>query len=248
MKAYLINLDRNVDRLESASRQLKAIDIEFERISAVDGHALTDDERKRLMARFHARMARHNPLTRGELGCALSHAAIWRKMIEGRIPVALVLEDDVQFSDKFKRALARVTEAMDVDRPQVYLFFDGRLNRFTGLEEEVPESIEHLKGMRLRRVWCSEAYVVTLPAARNMLRANYPVVTPIDWWGRWAWRGLIEVYRVHPLTARQKQETYPSDVTPVKPSIGRGWKFLWWKMCRVPEKIIDELYWIVLKR
>lgn len=247
MKAYLINLDRNIDRLESASGQLGAQGIDFERFPAVDGSALTNEDRKQVMARFHARMARHNPLTKGEIGCALSHAAIWRKMIEGRISAALILEDDVHLSDKFKRALDRVVESMDVTRPQVYLFFDGRLNQFSGLDD-ASEFIEQLKGRRLKRVWCSEAYVVTLPAARNMLRANYPVVTPIDWWGRWARRGLIEVYRVHPLTARQKQETYPSDVTPVKPSIGGGWRLLWWMMCRVPEKIIDELYWIVLKR
>lgn len=247
MKTYLINLDRNADRLESASRELRAQGIDFERFPAVDGSVLADDERKRVLARFHARMARHNPLTKGELGCALSHAAIWRKMIEEDVAVALVVEDDVQFSDRFGRALERVTESMDVTRPQVYLFFDGGLNRFTGSDDD-PESIDHLTGARLRRVWCSEAYVVTLPAARNMLRANYPVVTPIDWWGRWAWRGLIEVYRVRPLTARQKQEDYPSDVTPVKPSIGKGWRFLWWKACRVPEKIIDELYWLVLRK
>lgn len=247
MKAYLINLDRNIDRLESASRQLSAQGIDFERFPAVDGSALTNEDLNHVLARFHARMARHNPLTKGEIGCALSHAAIWRKMIEGRISAALILEDDVHLSDKFKRALDRVVESMDVTRPQVYLFFDGRLNQFSGLDD-ASEFIEQLKGSRLKRVWCSEAYVVTLPAARNMLRANYPVVTPIDWWGRWARRGLIDVYRVHPLTARQKQETYPSDVTPVKPSIGRGWRLLWWTMCRIPEKIIDELYWIVLKR
>lgn len=247
MKVYLINLDRNADRLESASRQLGAQGIDFERFPAVDGSALTDEDLKRVMARFHARMARHNPLTKGELGCALSHAAIWRKMIEGQIPVALVLEDDVQLSDKFRRALARVTETMDVGRPQVYLFSDGRFRPFAETDG-VPESIERLEGQRLKKAWCAEAYVMTLPAARNVYRVNYPIVTMNDWWDRWARRGLIELYRVYPLTARQKQDTYPSDVTPVKPSIGRGWALLWWTMCRIPEKIIDELYWIILKR
>lgn len=247
MKVYLINLERNVDRLQSASRQLGAQGIDFERFSAVDGSALTNADRKRVMARFHARMARHNPLTKGELGCALSHAAIWRKMIEGQIPVALVLEDDVQLSDRFTRALARVTESMDVDRPQVYLFSDGRFRPFAETDG-VPESIERLEGPRLKKAWCAEAYVMTLPAACSVYRVNYPIVTMNDWWDRWARRGLIELYRVYPLTARQKQETYPSDVTPVKPSIGKGWAFLRWMMCRIPEKIIDELYWLVLKR
>lgn len=247
MKAYLINLDRNIDRLESAARQLEALGIRYERFPAVDGSALTDDDRRRVMARFHARMARHNPLTKGELGCALSHAAIWRKMIEERLPVALVFEDDVQLSDEFTRALARVAESVDVGRAQVYLFSDGRFRPFAETDG-APESVERLEGARLDKAWCSEAYVMTLPAARNLLAANYPIVTPIDWWGRWGKRGLVEVYRAYPLTARQKRETYPSDVTPVQPSIGRGWRFLWWVMCRVPEKIIDELYWMVLKK
>lgn len=247
MKAYLINLERNVDRLKSASRQLEALGIRYERFPAVDGSALTDDDRKRVMARFHARMARHNPLTKGELGCALSHAAIWRKMVEERIPVALVFEDDVQLSDGFTRALARVTESVDVGRAQVYLFSDGLFRPFAETDG-VSESIERLEGPRLKLVWGTEAYVMTLPAARNLLGANYPIVTPTDWWDRWGRRGLVEVHRVYPLTARQKRESYPSDVTPVQPSIGKGWRYLWWMTCRVPEKIIDELYWRLLRR
>jgi len=87
IKAYLINLDRSPGRLEFMQAQFDALGLAVERVSGVDGSAidLTPYQGSRL--------------TPGEVGCFLSHRAIWQKLVDSSEERALVMEDDVRLSD-----------------------------------------------------------------------------------------------------------------------------------------------------
>lgn len=242
MKTFLINLDRNKDRLDVADRQLADLGISYERFPAVSGRDLTAEERSRHVARFHARMARLDKLTPGEVGCTLSHMFIFKKMIDESIPVALIFEDDLELSDKFPYALKKVESELEVDAPQVYLF--------TGRQDENVRDIANpdFRIVAVASALRADAYVITLPAAKAIWAANYPVVTMNDWWGRWRKRGLIELYRVLPTSSTQRQMEFVSDVTPNKRAPLQGLKWILWKVVRIPCVIIDWLYWWILKR
>lgn len=45
-------------------------------------------------------------LTKGEVGCFLSHFNIWKKVVELQQQQVLVLEDDVRFQPDFKSHLS----------------------------------------------------------------------------------------------------------------------------------------------
>ncbi|WP_164736698.1 glycosyltransferase family 25 protein [Pararhodobacter zhoushanensis] len=97
---YVINLDGSADRLASASAQLHAAGLTFERVPAFDGRGLTVAEFPDYdAARARAYMGR--PLRGGEIGCYLSHLRAARRVAESGALVGIVLEDDVQLSPDF---------------------------------------------------------------------------------------------------------------------------------------------------
>jgi glycosyl transferase family 25 len=78
MNVYLINLDRNPDRLAHMRNQLNGI--AFERLSALDGSNQPPTAKG---------------LTRFELACLESHKVAWRKFLHGPESQACFLEDDL---------------------------------------------------------------------------------------------------------------------------------------------------------
>ncbi|WP_160011831.1 glycosyltransferase family 25 protein [Rhizobium sp. 18055] len=101
---FLINLDRAEDRLASMVDQLDALEMPFERISAVDGKAL------QLVAQTYDEAGyrrRHGRLTNpGEVGCYLSHVECARRLLDSSHEFALVLEDDLVLPDNLSVVIA----------------------------------------------------------------------------------------------------------------------------------------------
>lgn len=95
MKAYLINLDRSPGRLEFMRAQFEALGLAVERVPAVDGSAID-------LAPYAG-----SKLGPGEIGCFLSHRAIWKKLVDSGEERALVFEDDVRLSAALPELLAR---------------------------------------------------------------------------------------------------------------------------------------------
>ncbi len=231
MKAFLINLDRHPDRLASAQSQLVRAGIDFERVPAVDGSALSPSERRAAVSRFRAVLAHGRLYTPGQIGCTLSHHAIYRRMVAENIPAALIFEDDIVLSPAFPNSLAAAQSAADVTKRQVFLFSDGTNEPISG---------DGHAFVRSAFGDCSEAYLITLPAARELLRVNSPMAVSLDSWSRFAARGHIELYRASPATASQDTATFSSHV----PGLFRpNNKFLrlFWYAARLVEKPLDAI-------
>ena len=57
-----------------------------------------------------------------EVGCFLSHYAVWHRMVEQNIPAALILEDDFDLQANFKHRLGEyLSEAEGLDWNLMYL-------------------------------------------------------------------------------------------------------------------------------
>lgn len=241
MRTFLINLDRNVDRLKIVTEHLHSLGIEFERQPGVDGQAMTPSERNRHVSRVHNFVARMKPLSPGEIGCGLSHVAIYEKMVSQNIPVALIFEDDIELDEDAPRYIAEAEARMDTSRPQVYHFTKPS---FKDLDRSP-------RARAFKRVYSetdAEAYMITLPAAKALLRVNYPLVVPFDVWRRWCKRNLIELYKLSPGFSRQRRNEFVSDIV-TKPVVYlKGLKWLCWKVVRCPCVAIDWLWWKLLGR
>lgn len=198
MKVYLINLDKDKERFTAADVQLKRLGVAYERVSAVYAKELPKEELDAAVNRFRWWCAIGRPVMVGEIGCAMSHYSIYRQMTEP----TCVLEDDVVLDDRFPEVLDFVERKIDVTRPQVILL-SNHTRRIPN-----PPNLPNIQTSKSDMY--AEGYVLTPLAAQALLKANWPMQTPCDHWGRWAKRGLIELYHAFPTVCRQDQSQYGS--------------------------------------
>lgn len=192
MKTFIVNLDKSVERLARITQQLNDLGMRFERVSAVYGASLSKRELRRDVARFRSIIAMSRKLLAGEIGCSLSHNKIYRRMILDGIDIALVLEDDVLVSPNIKDVLTQIEGFVDKQKPQVFILscYDKDRCQKTAIEP-------------IHNATCTDGYVITLPAAKVILKANYPVVTVADSWSRWEKALGLEVFQCMPVSVRQ---------------------------------------------
>ena len=175
----------------------------FERFPAVSGKDLPIETRAKAYRHFRWWCAVGRPIREGEIGCALSHYGVYRKMLSWNIPLACVFEDDVLIEGNLRSSLAEVEAFCDSDKPQVFLLSNHTKKR------ESAHGIRRSCGDRH-----AESYVLTKAAASSLLKANCPMAVPCDYWDRWAGSGVIELYHVFPTICRPNEADYASGTAP----------------------------------
>lgn len=172
-KIYFINLKRRADRFVNIKRRLKEKGIVAERFAAIEGGHV--DKSK---LRFE------NPLKRldnGEIGCHLSHQAIWNLQKKNGYKRVLILEDDAIFTSHF--------DTFDFDKvPDYDLFYLGQWNydndinggndkngdKFA-LKKEVAPGI-----WKADRCWLTHAYAVDLKCVDYLIENTQNMYSSID--------------------------------------------------------------------
>lgn len=120
MKTFIINLKNSVDRRLKIEGQLNALSIDHEFIEAVNGKAMSTEELANMTKKTNY------AFLPGEIGCALSHQKIYKKMIDENIDSALILEDDVTLLDGFSEVIRKIT--LPENSPTVILL--SRVNKY----------------------------------------------------------------------------------------------------------------------
>lgn len=111
---FYINLDKRPDRNVQMTEQLSVLGLSAERISAINGSDLSEQEKSFVNnENFLLNTKRH--VSHGEIGCAMSHRLIWQKMLDNNLDYALILEDDVVINPQILAIL---------NNPQFYQQFD----------------------------------------------------------------------------------------------------------------------------
>lgn len=228
MKVFLINLLHKQDRYLHMVGELERCGIEYERVPATYGKDLTKKELTHFFSEFHSYCACGYRLTLGEIGCALSHLSVYRRMIDESIAVAMVLEDDVLLEECFNKKCKDICSKIDLRKPQVVVLsaykFDG--GGEIGL-------------IRNKRAMCTDGYIITLSAAKKIYHYNFPVVTVADDWRRWNWMLGIETYTCWPPIVKQDNLRFGTDVNTAKRKQVTGCGRLLHKMVRALQFVID---------
>jgi glycosyl transferase family 25 len=92
---YIINLDKDIQRLEWMDQQLAAQKLKYFRIAAVNGAQILTPRDS------YWSDARRSHFGAAEAGCLLSHVQAWRLIADADDEHGLVLEDDIHLSDDF---------------------------------------------------------------------------------------------------------------------------------------------------
>jgi glycosyl transferase family 25 len=120
----VVNLDRSPERWRHAESAYSRAGFAIERLVAIDGEMLTAGDLAAAVDAERNRRLYKRPLTRGEIGCYLSHREAWRRIVADGAQGGYVFEDDTEPTEMLVQAMALVEgRAIDWD---IVKLFSGR--------------------------------------------------------------------------------------------------------------------------
>ena len=188
MKIFIINLKSKSDLRLKMMAQINALNLNAEFIDAIVGNELSDKE---ISDKVH-----NYPdcqLTKGEIGCALSHLTIYEKMVRDNINMALILEDDAILNPDVSAVLSNLENIDNNDKPNIYLLSKPEKyikNKKIEMANHSLYSVYDASG--------AHGYVINNLAARKMMTRMKPLKWECDMWGEFRLQGLINLYCILP--------------------------------------------------
>jgi glycosyl transferase family 25 len=170
---YVVNLERSVDRREQITRDLQNLGIPFEIFAAVDGETLTGKELD-VYSEQRARKEGGRALSRGEIGCALSHLRLYQKLLESDEEEFLILEDDAEVGWALVELL-RNRERFEVGWEHINFCTDARTKPFG---DRVWDIYRLAKFSRMANG--TVAYLLNRKGAEKLLRRAFPIAYAAD--------------------------------------------------------------------
>jgi len=198
VQGYIISMARAEKRLEHVRRIMAECTLEYHRFDAIDGRQLTDAAIDKVYRRGFHQPSYPFDLTRGEIGCFLSHRSVWKKIAEGDSPGALVLEDDIEILPGFGEALRFAVEAAP---PCSYVQFQTR--ELKGAYQEIAFSKDHQLVLPKITPLRATAQWITRQAATQLVEATEVFDRPIDTFVQMRWLHGVEVLVVTPPCVRE---------------------------------------------
>ena len=184
---FVINLDRAQERLEAISSRLNALGVAFERVPAVDGASLSQDEILKNYDVMSNKIYMGCDLSPVEIGCYLSHKFVWELVVNKDLPHAVVLEDDAVLTNKFPDALEALLEYSSLERQVpaiVYLCGQKKRTRKMGgipFNIKVKDLSKGFKILVPGNVSLSTiGYFITNDAAKELLNSRKNLFRAID--------------------------------------------------------------------
>lgn len=174
MTLYVINLDRDVRRLEQVSLQLDGLGLPFERIAAVDGREISESDFQHFQ---QSRPRQNKRWLRGQMGCFLSHYRAWEKIAAGTQPFGVVFEDDIYLSGDVGRYVTHsdwIPEGTDIIR------LEPSTNRMLLARRPVIQLGGRVFYPVKSTAWCAGAYILSQRAARQLIELPVSVHQPAD--------------------------------------------------------------------
>lgn len=209
MKVIVINLKKNMQRMERLDRGLAKLGVGYERIEAILGREVPAKEKEMNTSKFWWWCINGCPIRDGQYGCAMSHLLAYKRMVAENIKVACVLEDDAVPRACLPKLLDQLERWVDISKAQIILISNHR-------DKEEVKSSAGFKVKEVSQGAFAEGYVITLPAAKKLISKNFPIKFSADTFGLWRGKGWVQLFQAYPEGVNQEWQTtkgYESDVT-----------------------------------
>ncbi|XP_077460689.1 procollagen galactosyltransferase 1 [Stigmatopora argus] len=181
-EVFMINLVRRADRRERMLRNLHEMELSCKVVAAVDGKALNKSDIESMGIKmlpgykdpYHGR-----PLTKGELGCFLSHYNIWKEIVDRNLHTSLVIEDDLRFEVFFKRRLQALLQEVTTHKLDWDLIYIGRKRMQVDHPEKSVPNVHNL--VEADYSYWTLGYMLSLQGAKKLLKAEpLKKMLPVD--------------------------------------------------------------------
>jgi len=174
IKSYVINLDKDTERLQFFSDNFTRLGLEFERISAVNGRNFSEQDYQEFL---RTRPRNNKSWLRGQMGCFLSHFTAWQLIANGTEEYCAVFEDDVHISDDLKNILEDsnwIPENADVIR------LETSTNRIRLSSSPVLEKSGRAAYKVMSTSWNAGAYILSKSTAQKLVALPHAQHQPSD--------------------------------------------------------------------
>lgn len=98
---YVINLKKDIEKKLHMQALCEQHLLECHFVDAVYGKNLTEDNIAQVYSKKKAIHEFGRELTKGEIGCALSHLSVYKEIVDKNIGMAIIFEDDIVIQDGF---------------------------------------------------------------------------------------------------------------------------------------------------
>jgi glycosyl transferase family 25 len=162
--------------------QLDRLCVDYEFVPAVDGSKLTQEQKARYSAR-RARWTFGRQISPGEIGCSMTPALLYERMVREEIEEVLILEDDVIITQDLLEVLRR-RHSLPEDWQLVN--FDLRPYRVLGKSKIFVKPLgepvwKDYRACMFERVSAgTAAYLINLAGAKRLLQSVWPICLPPD--------------------------------------------------------------------
>jgi len=204
LKALIIHLERAENRRAQVAGLRDSLPCPSEVVWAVDARAPADAAATGTGRPVPRHLSPRYPyaLRDTEVACFQSHRKCWQQIVDEELDVALVLEDDVELDPVvFPAAL---TLALSVIRQGDFVRFPYKRR------EDAGEVIAAEGNMSLRRpeevALGMQVQIVTLEAARRLLRATETFDRPVDCLLQMPWEHGARVLSIWPSGVSERSE------------------------------------------
>ncbi|MBN1439009.1 MAG: glycosyltransferase family 25 protein [Anaerolineales bacterium] len=165
---WVLNLKKDAQRLEFMTKQLRALRLPFTVVEAVDGASLSPEDWRQYSKERALKFSKRE-LVPGEIGCALSHARMWERIVRENLPEALIFEDDVWIGKALADILAR-RRRLPEDWELVNFSTDAPQEPFGEFITDIYRASRH-KQLPDR----ASAYLLKREGAKKLLDHAYPI-------------------------------------------------------------------------
>jgi len=218
---HVINMAANTVRMTECAQALTAFGLRFQRFEAVNGRALSNTDIAEVYDAVANRTAFRHPLLAGEIGCYLSHIAVWRLIAAGDAAGAVVLEDDFEADAGLAGVLAGLAaDRDDWDMVKLYSRRPGarmldRRALLPGIDLGCPYQVPNT----------TLGYVLRKDAAVRLLAWSVPFARPIDEDHKRVWDHGLDIRLVlpPPLTVRASAQGGDT-IAAARRGTGRSWR------------------------
>ena len=137
---WIINLKQDKKKRQILEKQIENLSLTYNFLESVDGNHLENINFKVLKKWKEPFTGKQ--ITKGEIGCALSHIKLWKKVPENKY--IIILEDDVILTKEFEEKLVLYMEYL-IENKHIDFCYLGRKHYHKNNEEVVNYNTKLIK-------------------------------------------------------------------------------------------------------
>jgi len=206
---FIMNPDKYYERRKALTKLLEKMPFQFQFISINDDLELTSSaiaknhDSKRTIDSFG------RDFSRGELASTLNHLLSYKKFLDSKNDLAIIMEDDADFIvEEFVFVIEHLIKIIDKKKPQVYLLTPV----ISYLNSNSKNLGEDYKIVKVIQSWDSSGYIITREAAKKMIKANSKSWFIADDWVRYKRHANVDLFSLIPTIIKQNLNLFDSNL------------------------------------